>query len=204
MGDDWVWVDHSRLQDNFVCLFVQDWHQEPQPEPTDTPESSTPTWVPIPLHATLQSVAKSCAVGEDAPHAQWRGVWDQFLRDYPRQDVTLDGAHHPDPRDFIRHLLHATQNKRIVRKVVVMCTQGILADIYQHISTELQQADTRSHLVDGGRGAITIFTHPRCRMDLHKPFQHIRMNPSGTPLIKSHLTLHLHMALPATAQWRLI
>lgn len=145
----------------------------------------------------VQAVRGSCHKHEGE---ETSGVLYQFRLDFPRCRVTWNGELQ-DSADAFWARVHQSLPPHVARNVLVLCTQGALADVYCAVLRYLVR-DPDTHVVDAGHYEIAV--DPRmggdddkfsgAAMRVSKRFQLVRIEESVRNLAEVRVCLQLELS----------
>lgn len=136
----------------------------------------------------VRAVRASCAPTTQ----QADGVLHQFRLDFPRCHTRFCGERQTCADAFWARV-HQSAPPHVARSVLVLCTQGALADVYCAVLRYLvREPDT--HVVDAGHYEIEVdLAGDQVRMRISKRFQlvHIDEDPEALAEVRVQLQLEL-------------
>lgn len=221
MEDDTTWVQIEVTDvtgpDDFVVVTIEDKRETPgKPnnlvvrQPHEHPYLCAVEQVRV--DELVSAVRASCGGGSATPDGgeeDVRGVLHQFRIDFPRCRVTLQG-HLQDSADVFWTRVHEILPYHVARNVLVLCTQGALADVYSSVMRYLVRSPD-THVVDAGHyeisvdlmdardtdddeGGSSVSSTCKAKMRVSKRFQLVRIEECAHKLAEVRVELRLELS----------
>lgn len=216
MEDDTTWVQIEVTDvtgpDDFVVVTIEDKRETPgKPtnlvvrQPHEHPYLCAVEQVRV--DELVCAVRASCGGGNATPDGgaeeDVSGVLHQFRIDFPRCRVTLQGQRQ-DSADVFWTRVHEILPYHVARNVLVLCTQGALADVYSSVMRYLVRSPD-THVVDAGHYEISVDARDdddgsaggsstcKAKMRVSKRFQLVRIEERAHKLAEVRVELRLEL-----------
>ena len=198
----WVQIEVTDVTgpDDFVVVTIADTREDVgKPshwvvrQPREHPYLSAVEQVKV--DELVRAVRASCNTHEE----ETSGVLHQFHLDFPRCCVTFQGELQESADGFWTRM-HQTLPNNVAHNVLVLCTQGALADVYCAVLRYLVR-DPDTHVVDAGHYEIAVDLRAdgeggatSAAMRVSKRFQLVRIGESVHKLAEVRVQLQLELS----------